>query len=318
MMTLLYPTNFTVSIDGSTPTQSFFGEPPAAVYSFTAYDQQSLQFGPHNLDLMLLDYFGIQADNSNFLFDDAIINETNPFPGAPTSSTSVLASTETSPSLGAPTSSPTIPASAHHSTKVGAIAGGVIGGIAALACLCCLVVFYRRQASSRYARQFAVATPVNEWHTAPSAGVFTTFDPLSDLAASSNGCAEAPLQARNVKERQALAHFGGPALRGMGLATQVEELNNGPQNYQHGPGPVQPQFNVPPGGFGPTWPSGPQGGFLSVPQQAQAGPSQVVSSGEVLVHQDAGRLRTQGGGADEHRVVVPPEEIPPTYDSLRR
>ncbi len=77
-MTFLYTTNFTVSIDGSTPIRFLFVQPSSISYNFTAYNQQSLQFGNHNLDLMLLDANETSdgAHNSNFLFDYADINDT--------------------------------------------------------------------------------------------------------------------------------------------------------------------------------------------------------------------------------------------------
>src|ERR1700722_3536353 len=126
-MTLLYTTNFTVSIDGSTPIRFLFIQPPSVLYNFTAYDQQSLQFGHHNLDLMLLDAneTADSAHNSNFLFDYVIINDTMQ-PGA-------------------------TPTSVHQSKKgvvAGAIAGGIVGGFTVLACLCYLVLFYRHRARS--------------------------------------------------------------------------------------------------------------------------------------------------------------------------
>jgi hypothetical protein len=155
-MTFEYISNFTVSIDNSTPIQFLFyrsGLP--ALYNFTAYDQQSLQFGNHNLDLKQLDTneTGDSAHNSNFLFDYAVINEMEPFPNA-TSSLDAAATTSSasapnatfSLAPGATTSSASAPQS--KTEDAGAIAGGVIGGLIVLACLCYLVFFYRRRARS--------------------------------------------------------------------------------------------------------------------------------------------------------------------------
>jgi hypothetical protein len=100
-MTFLYISNFTVSVDNSTPVQFLFYQlgPPAS-YNFSAYDKQFLQFGNHNLDLMQLDTneTGDSDHNSNFLFDYAVINETMPFPGATTTSLAPGATTGRLPS----------------------------------------------------------------------------------------------------------------------------------------------------------------------------------------------------------------------------
>src|SRR6266550_9158420 len=104
-MTFLYTTNFTVSIDGSTPIRFLFVQPSSISYNFTAYNQQSLQFGNHNLDLMLLDANETSdgAHNSNFLFDYADINDTG------TPSTGATPSTSTTPSTGAMSSTGAMP-----------------------------------------------------------------------------------------------------------------------------------------------------------------------------------------------------------------
>ncbi|KAF8338366.1 hypothetical protein F5887DRAFT_517091 [Amanita rubescens] len=128
-MTLVYTTNFTVNIDGGIPIQFLFVQPSnsSALYNFTVYNQQSLQFGNHNLDLMLLDTneTGDGAHNSNFLFDYAEVNDTTP-------------STGVTPSPGA-----------RKGIAVGTIVGGIVGGLTALACLCYLVrLWYLRRARS--------------------------------------------------------------------------------------------------------------------------------------------------------------------------
>ena len=132
-MTLLYTTNFTVSVDGSTPIRYLFTREQVAIHNFVAYDLQSLQFGAHNLDLMLLDSNDNSDHNSNFLFDYASVNESDPSVGG-TSSPSATASLVSAPAITA--------------KNAGAIAGGIIGGVAALACLYCLVLFHRRQVRS--------------------------------------------------------------------------------------------------------------------------------------------------------------------------
>jgi len=132
-MTFLYTSNFTVSIDGSTPIRFLFVQPSVVVYNFTAYNQQSLPFGNHNLDLMLLDAneTSDSAHNSNFLFDYAEINDTTPSTGA-------TPSTGTTPSP-----------DATKSVAIGKIVGGIVGGLTALACLCYLVrLWCRRRARS--------------------------------------------------------------------------------------------------------------------------------------------------------------------------
>jgi hypothetical protein len=137
-MVFLYISNFTVSVDNSTPIHFLFyplGPDVTAVYNFTAYDEQFLQFGNHKLDLKQLDTneTGDSAHNSNFLFDYAVINDTKPFPHA-------------KPSV-APngTTNPLATAQSKKGDLGGAIAGGVIGGIIwiiVLAYLCRLVFFH--------------------------------------------------------------------------------------------------------------------------------------------------------------------------------
>ena len=102
-MTFLYISNFTVSVDKSAPIHFLFYRTSAhALYNFTAYDNQFLQFGNHNLDLVQLDTNETldSANNSNFLFDYAVINETMPSvtPGATATSLTPGATTGTLPS----------------------------------------------------------------------------------------------------------------------------------------------------------------------------------------------------------------------------
>lgn len=149
-MTFLYTTNFTVSIDASTPVQFLFTHPLRMVYNFSVYDIQLLQFGPHNLDLMFLDSNDNSDHNSNFLFDYASVNETVPPPGATTSLASAVTSLPPYTKPPSTTTSVSIPTSKHSkaatSANSGSIAGGVLAGLVVLACL---LLFYRRRAHSR-------------------------------------------------------------------------------------------------------------------------------------------------------------------------
>src|SRR3984957_13547407 len=139
-MTLVYTTNFTVSIDGSIPMEFFFNAPPGIIFNFTAYDQQTLQFGNHNLDLMLQDTneTADAAHNSNFLCDYASIYETMPSPGGTTSSVSSSSVSSSSVSSSSVSSS---------STTKGAVAGA-IAGVAGIAIISGLYYLYRRRAGS--------------------------------------------------------------------------------------------------------------------------------------------------------------------------
>jgi hypothetical protein len=181
--------------------------------------------------------------------------------------------------------------------------------------------------TSRRSQQSTEASGVggdNEWRTVspdPSIGSRTAS---SRVASSSSSGAGVPLmQGRNAKEREALGRYGSSALGGMSLATQVEESHDGSQYYQQGPGPGQQEYGVAygspgqpdfqprfPDGFAPSAPYGSQGYF-----PVQTGPSRVST---VMVHEDAGRVFTKADEAQEDRVVEPPEEIPPTYDSIRK
>jgi hypothetical protein len=176
----------------------------------------------------------------------------------------------------------------------------------------------------------AVGPPTNDWRTVSPGPTLSTQSSLSGTNSTSGAGTTPLISPRNAKEREALARYGPAAFGGMGLATQIEEPNVPPGQYyqqqqqQYGTvfdangqpmqQPYRQQSNVPPGGFGT------QGGFVPIQQQdlqLQAGPSRNVS-GSVLVHQDAGRILTKGEEAEEDRVEEPQEEIPPTYDSIRR
>src|ERR1700722_11915765 len=150
-MTLVYTTNFTVSIDGSIPMEFFFNAPPGIIFNFTAYDQQTLQFGNHNLDLMLQDTneTADAAHNSNFLFDYASIYETMPSPGGTTSlvSSSSVSSSSVSSSSVSSSSVSSVSSASPASTTKGAVAGA-IAGVAGIAIISGLYYLYRRRAGS--------------------------------------------------------------------------------------------------------------------------------------------------------------------------
>ena len=62
-----------------------------------------------------------------------------------------------------------------------------------------------------------------------------------------------------------------------------------------------------------------EGPYFPQPQQQQPPPIAGSSTRQsVVVHQDAGRVPTKADEAAEDRVDEPPEEIPPTYDSIGR
>jgi hypothetical protein len=160
--------------------------------------------------------------------------------------------------------------------------------------------------SSQYS-QGAVAPGMGMGLAADWRGPSPGPSPMSDAGRSSlsgsnsnsmYSTSSAPLQpnGRYTKDREAMRYAPG----GLALATQLESEE--PSEYPH-----QQQQGV----YGPP---------------TDAGPSRRQSAG-VVVHQDAGRIRTKEEEAEEERQrqrqriqeeEALPEEIPPTYDSIHR
>ncbi|KAF7974525.1 hypothetical protein HWV62_11986 [Athelia sp. TMB] len=138
--------NASITIDGdasSTNYSSLPSTPPAyQTANVSLFSVQGLVSGSHTIDLRVVDY---QGSWSNMFLDSIAINETLVTAPATSSTSSSLTSTSSASST-ASTSASSV-ATPHKSSNVGAIAGGVVGGLAVIGLA--LVLFLWRRSRMR-------------------------------------------------------------------------------------------------------------------------------------------------------------------------